>query len=206
VGGAEERGIPVCVRHIFVYFVVIALSVAGRTAITCDGCCSTKYVAVFMKWSTQYFLSQVQQHGIDQGVLDFIYLPQAFSPVGSRRLMVRTKIQPLTLADAIGHEILALDPNQDRGAFHSHVSRLSAGLLMTWLDFDSCLLGTALFAIASHFEFDVLACPGCGARMRILAAINPPQTIRKILACLGLPTRAPPVAAAIRDEEPAGEW
>jgi len=37
--------------------------------------------------------------------------------------------------------------------------------------------------------------------MRILAAINPPDAIRKILACLGLPTRAPPIAPAIPDTD-----
>jgi len=46
------------------------------------------------------------------------------------------------------------------------------------------------------FEIDVLKCPRCGGRMRILAAINPPETIHKILDCLGLPTRPPPIAAA----------
>jgi hypothetical protein len=46
---------PVCGRHIFVYFVyfvyfvVVVLAIAGRTAFTCDGCCSTKYMAVCMK-------------------------------------------------------------------------------------------------------------------------------------------------------------
>jgi hypothetical protein len=55
--------------------------------------------------------------------------------------------------------------------------------------------------MARVFEFDVLVCPRCGARMRILAAINAPDAIRKILACLGLPTRAPPVSPALRDCE-----
>jgi hypothetical protein len=32
--------------------------------------------------------------------------------------------------------------------------------------------------------------------MRILAAIDSPDAIQKILACLGLPTRAPPVEQA----------
>jgi hypothetical protein len=53
------------------------------------------------------------------------------------------------------------------------------------------------------FGFDVLKCPRCGAKMRILAAINPPAAIQKILACLGLPTMAPPVARAISDRDPA---
>jgi Putative transposase len=56
------------------------------------------------------------------------------------------------------------------------------------------------------FGFDVLTCPRCGAKMRILAAINPPAAIQKILACLGLPTRAPPVAPAISDRDAAALW
>jgi hypothetical protein len=56
------------------------------------------------------------------------------------------------------------------------------------------------------FELDVLACPRCGGRMRILAAINPPDAIEKILACLGLPTRAPPIAPPLSDAETAYSW
>ena len=51
------------------------------------------------------------------------------------------------------------------------------------------------------FELDVLSCPRCGGRMRILCAINSPPAIQKILACLGLPTRAPPIAPAKPDVE-----
>jgi hypothetical protein len=56
------------------------------------------------------------------------------------------------------------------------------------------------------FELDVLSCPRCGGRMRILAAINPPDAIEKILACLGLPTRAPPIAPPLSDTEKAYSW
>ena len=38
-----------------------------------------------------------------------------------------------------------------------------------------------------------------GGRMRILAAIHPPEAIRKILDCLSLPPRAPPIAEAAPD-------
>ena len=47
------------------------------------------------------------------------------------------------------------------------------------------------------FEVDVLECPRCTGRMRILAAIHSAEAIRAILECLGLPTRAPPVAPAL---------
>jgi hypothetical protein len=46
------------------------------------------------------------------------------------------------------------------------------------------------------FEVDALRCPDCGARMRLLAAIEDPAVARKILACLALPARAPPLTPA----------
>jgi uncharacterized protein YbaR (Trm112 family) len=35
---------------------------------------------------------------------------------------------------------------------------------------------------------DVLVCPRCGGRMRLIATIEHPRVIRQILAHLGLPT------------------
>jgi hypothetical protein len=46
------------------------------------------------------------------------------------------------------------------------------------------------------FEVDALRCPDCGARMRLLAAIEDPEVARKILECLDLPARAPPLQPA----------
>ena len=46
---------------------------------------------------------------------------------------------------------------------------------------------------------DVLECERCGGTMKILAAIYPPDTTEKILECLGLPFRAPPLAFAVSD-------
>ena len=40
------------------------------------------------------------------------------------------------------------------------------------------------------FQIEVLECPRCLGRMRIVAAIHPPDATRKILDCLGLPSRA----------------
>jgi hypothetical protein len=37
--------------------------------------------------------------------------------------------------------------------------------------------------------------------MRIVAAIHPPEAIRKILECLGLPCRPPPIAAAASERD-----
>jgi hypothetical protein len=46
------------------------------------------------------------------------------------------------------------------------------------------------------FAVDALECVRCDGRMRILCAVNPPEAIRKILACLGMSIRAPPAAPA----------
>ncbi len=46
------------------------------------------------------------------------------------------------------------------------------------------------------FAIDVTTCPQCGGPLIILAAIEDPSVIVKILSHLGLPTRAPPKAPA----------
>ncbi len=45
------------------------------------------------------------------------------------------------------------------------------------------------------FATDGLRCE-CGARMRLVAAIEDPDVAREILECLDLPARAPPLALA----------
>ncbi len=52
------------------------------------------------------------------------------------------------------------------------------------------------------FAIDVLECPACGGRMRVIAAIEDPRAIRAILDCLGLSARAPPTAKARPIERP----
>ncbi|MDQ3565208.1 MAG: hypothetical protein M3436_14065 [Pseudomonadota bacterium] len=44
--------------------------------------------------------------------------------------------------------------------------------------------------------FDIEKCPHCGATLKIMAAIENPAVIAKILAHLGLSARAPPRAPA----------
>jgi hypothetical protein len=60
--------------------------------------------------------------------------------------------------------------------------------------------------MARVLKVDVLACPRCGAKMRILAVIDAPDTIRQILACLGLPARAPPLEQAHPYTDEATLW
>jgi hypothetical protein len=46
------------------------------------------------------------------------------------------------------------------------------------------------------FAVDVLRCPGCGGRRRLIAAITQAEVNRAILAALGLPTEPPAVHPA----------
>ena len=46
------------------------------------------------------------------------------------------------------------------------------------------------------FAIDITTCPQCGGPLTILTAIKDPSVIVKLLAHLGLPTRAPPKAPA----------
>ena len=46
------------------------------------------------------------------------------------------------------------------------------------------------------FEFDLQHCPNCGGELKIIAAIQEPPVIEKILTHLGLQARAPPRAPA----------
>ena len=41
------------------------------------------------------------------------------------------------------------------------------------------------------FGFDVLACPRCGGRLRLVALIEEASVVERILRHLGLPTQAP---------------
>ena len=62
------------------------------------------------------------------------------------------------------------------------------------------------------FGFDVLMCPRCGGRLRLIALIEDASVVRRILRHLGMPTeipaprpaRAPPLAARARwEDDPA---
>jgi len=48
------------------------------------------------------------------------------------------------------------------------------------------------------FDVDVEHCPNCGGALKIIAAIDDPPVIVKILSHLGLSTRGPPRAPARR--------
>jgi hypothetical protein len=73
----------------------------------------------------------------------------------------------------------------------SHLERMLGGLLLATsprLDWPTLMRRT--------YATDVLECPQCHGRLRILAAITAPDTARQILECLGLPTAVPRPARA----------
>ena len=47
-------------------------------------------------------------------------------------------------------------------------------------------------------DIDVEHCPNCGSALKIIAAIEDPPVIIKIVSHLGLPSRAPPRTSARR--------
>jgi hypothetical protein len=53
------------------------------------------------------------------------------------------------------------------------------------------------------FAIDVLECPRCRGRMRVIAAIHPPETTSEILECMDLPARAPPLEPPLRSDRAA---
>jgi hypothetical protein len=55
------------------------------------------------------------------------------------------------------------------------------------------------------FAVDALVYPNCGGRMRILAAIHPPESAGAILDCLGLPSRPPPLDPPRHTHEHSGQ-
>ncbi len=54
------------------------------------------------------------------------------------------------------------------------------------------------------FEVDALRCPRCGSSLRLIAAIEDSTVARKILECLGLPARAPPLVPAAAEAPDLG--
>jgi hypothetical protein len=62
------------------------------------------------------------------------------------------------------------------------------------------------------FGLDALRCPRCGATLRFIATIEDPAIARRILECIGLPARTPPIApaalrdTALRSSEPDESW
>ena len=58
------------------------------------------------------------------------------------------------------------------------------------------MVGAARRARRRVWPWDVLVCPHCAGRRRLLAAIHDPVSIERVLVAMGLPTAAPEMAPA----------
>ena len=56
------------------------------------------------------------------------------------------------------------------------------------------------------FNIDVEICSDCGGRAKVIATIEEPEVIKKILTHLGLPTKPPPIRPAQARGPPAGNF
>ena len=101
-------------------------------------------------------------------------------------------------------DVIALAPNV---LSVRHWDRLLGGLLYAMsprVDWPSLL--------RRSFSVDVLECPRCHGRLRLVAVITEREPVRRILAHLGLPSEPPPLARArdpthdLDDEEPSGQF
>ena len=121
-----------------------------------------------------------------------ICVPFAQSPWLQVMVAVRTAADPEALRKSLAAEVQAIDPDlplTDVRTMDQIIGQRRP---------QNCSWAELLHRV---FSVDVLECPKCSGRMRILAAINPPEAIRKILDCLGIPSRAPPIATASRADD-----
>jgi len=51
------------------------------------------------------------------------------------------------------------------------------------------------------FAEDVLSCARCGGRMKIIATVTDPEAVERILTCIGLSARPPPMAPAREQQQ-----
>ena len=84
-------------------------------------------------------------------------------------------------------EIIPDAPKNDKdpGDAQVHASHCSTSSRISWARL-----------LKRVFDIDIERCPHCGGELKIIAAIEQPTVIAKILAHLGLPTRAPPRSLA----------
>ena len=102
-----------------------------------------------------------------------------------------------SLAAHAGDRVALLTPNV-LGV--KHWSRLLGGLLYAAsprLDWPTLL--------RRSFGTDVLACPSCAGRLRVLGEVTEPATVRLVLESLGMPAEAPRAARARDPTELLGD-
>jgi hypothetical protein len=94
--------------------------------------------------------------------------------IGVENVRARTERCPASAADAA--------PDAD---LHDHPPDRAARRRYRWAEL-----------LQRVFEIDALRCPRCGSTLRLIAAIEDPAVAGKILECLKLPARSPPIETA----------
>ena len=56
------------------------------------------------------------------------------------------------------------------------------------------------------FRVEIFTCPNCGGARRLLAAIQDPDSIERVLRAMGLPFEAPELAVARAPPDGGGGW
>jgi hypothetical protein len=120
---------------------------------------------------------------------------------------------------ALGNDLVMSGAVFRASLFAGDVIRLAPNVVsvMHW----DRLLGGLLYAVTPRvdwatllrrsFSVDVLECPKCHGRLRMIAVITERESARRVLAHLGLPTDPPPVARArdptddIEHDEPSAQ-
>jgi putative ABC transport system permease protein len=97
-----------------------------------------------LEWEIIGIVGNVRQIRLDDALLDRFYIPQAFFSQGGS-LVVRTKGEPLALADSIRKEILALDSEVPLSNIRTMDQVISGSVSDRW--FTLTLLG--IFAVAA---------------------------------------------------------
>jgi hypothetical protein len=60
--------------------------------------------------------------------------------------------------------------------------------------------------LARVFALDVTVCPACGGRLRLIAALTDPASVRRYLQGVGLPTQPPPLIPPRAPPQPAWDF
>jgi hypothetical protein len=123
-------------------------------------------------------------------------LPNPEDPEGCRhQKQERPAAEPITTSDEADHDAPAKQKARRPFVPHAPAKNRRPRARYSWAEL-----------MQRVFLADVLTCSQCGGPRKLLAAIFDPDSIRKILAHLGLPTEPPQVAKARSPPEPLLPW
>ncbi len=132
-------------------------------------------IAVIEAKDNNYALAAAMQQALEYAAI--LDVPFAYSSNGNAFLE----------HDRTSAKIIPSPPKPATGDSCDHAHAQGAPVRMIWARL-----------LKRVFDIDIERCTHCGVTLKIIAAIEDPPVIARILAHLGLPTRAPPRAPARR--------